>query len=164
MAKKPTSKDAELILKLYELRQEPELRRARSWFLATFWPETAADYQKIEMSVGSQENNWLRQVVSYWGMAAALVLHGTLPRDLFLEPACSGEMFFYFAKVAPLPGRAAGEDSEPGFVCQCREGDQGFEGRPRPAGDRRKEGGGPQSRVVSESEGDLGLTDPYAFG
>ncbi len=102
MAKKPTSKDAELILKLYELRQEPELRRARSWFLATFWPETAADYQKIEMSVGSQENNWLRQVVSYWGMAAALVLHGTLHRDLFLEPACSGEMFFYFAKVAPF--------------------------------------------------------------
>ncbi len=35
-------------------------------------------------------------------MAAALVLHGTLHRDLFLEPACSGEMFFFFAKVAPF--------------------------------------------------------------
>ena len=102
MAKKPTSKDAELILRLYELRREPELRKARNWFLVTFWPETAADYQKVEMSLGSQENNWLRQVVSYWGMAAALVLHGTLDRELFLEPACSGEMFFYFAKVSPF--------------------------------------------------------------
>jgi hypothetical protein len=102
LAKKPTSKDAELILRLYELRREPELRKARNWFLVLFWPETAADYLKVEMSLGSQENNWLRQVVSYWGMAAALVLHGTLHRDLFLEPACSGEMFFYFAKVTPF--------------------------------------------------------------
>lgn len=102
MAKKPTSKDAEQILRLYELRREPELRKARNWFLVTFWPETAADYQQVELSAGTQENNWLRQVVSYWGMAAALVLHGTLHRDLFLEPACSGEMFFYFAKVKPF--------------------------------------------------------------
>jgi hypothetical protein len=102
LAKKPTSKDAELILRLYELRREPELRKARNWFLVSFWPETVADYLKVEMSLGSQENNWLRQVVSYWGMAAALVLHRTLHRDLFLEPACSGEMLFFFAKVAPL--------------------------------------------------------------
>jgi hypothetical protein len=102
LAKKPTSKDAELILRLYELRREPELRKARNWFLVTFWPETAADYLKVEMTMGSQENNWLRQVVSYWNMAAAFVLHGTLHRDLFLEPACSGEMFFFFAKVAPF--------------------------------------------------------------
>jgi hypothetical protein len=102
LAKKPTSKDADLVLKLYELRREPELRKARNWFLVSFWPETVADYLNVEMSLGSQENNWLRQVVSYWGMAAALVLHGTLQRDLFLEPACSGEMFFYFAKVSPF--------------------------------------------------------------
>ena len=102
MAKKPTSKDAELILRLYELRQEPELRKARSWLLVTFWPETAEDYQKVEMSLGTRENNWLRQAISYWNMAAALVLHGTLNRSLFLEPACSGEMFFCFAKVAPF--------------------------------------------------------------
>ena len=102
MAKKPTAKDAELILKLYELRQEPELRKARSWLLSTFWPENAADYQQIEMATGSQENNWLRQAVSYWGMAATLVLHGTLNAALFLEPSCSGEMFFCFAKVSPF--------------------------------------------------------------
>lgn len=102
LAKKPTSKDAELILRLYELRREPELRKARDWLLVTFWPDTAADYLKAEMSLGSQENNWLRQVASYWNMAAALVLHGTLHRDLFLEPACSGEMLFFFAKVAPF--------------------------------------------------------------
>jgi hypothetical protein len=105
MAKKPTKptyKDADLILKLYELRREPELRKARNWFLVTFWPETAADYLQVEMAMGSLENNWLRQAVSYWNMAAALVLHGTLHRDLFLEPACSGEMFFLFAKVNPF--------------------------------------------------------------
>ena len=102
MAKKATSKDAELILKLYELRQEPELRKARNWFLVTFWPETAEEYEQVERSFGSQENNWLRQAMGYWNMAAALVLHGTLDHDLFLEPACSGEMFFCFAKMAPI--------------------------------------------------------------
>jgi hypothetical protein len=97
-----TPTDAELILKLYDLRREAEMRKARNWWLVNFWPENADDYNKILMSLGTQENNWLRQVGGYWEMAASLVLHGALNEDLFMETSFCGEMFFIFAKVHPF--------------------------------------------------------------
>jgi hypothetical protein len=101
MAKKPTAEDAHLILKLYDLRREAELRKARNWFLVDFWPLNADDFVKIFSAIGSQENNWIRQVGGYWDMAATFVLQGVLNEELFLQPGCSGEMFFIFAKVHP---------------------------------------------------------------
>jgi hypothetical protein len=102
MSEKPTATDAELLLKLYELRREPEMRKARNWWLTQFWPNNADDILKIGNAMGSQENNWLRQVGGYWEMAASLVLHGTLSAELFLEPSFSGEMFFFFGKFRPF--------------------------------------------------------------
>jgi hypothetical protein len=102
MSKKPTSADAELILNLYDLRREAEMRKARNWWLVNFWPESAEDFMKVGMAMGTPENNWLRQVGGYWNMAAGLVEHGTLNRELFLEPSFSGEMFFIYAKVRPF--------------------------------------------------------------
>jgi hypothetical protein len=58
MPKKPTPADATLILKLYDLRREAEIRKARNWWFATFWPETADDFMKVAQAVGTQENNW----------------------------------------------------------------------------------------------------------
>jgi len=97
----PTTADAELILKLYDLRREAEIRKARNWWLG-FWPGSADDVMKVATAFGSQENAYLRQVGGYWEMAASLVLHGTLNRALFLEGSVSGEMFFIFAKVEPF--------------------------------------------------------------
>jgi hypothetical protein len=102
MAKKATPHDAALILKLYDLRREAEMRKARSWFGVEFWPQNAADFLKVANAFPSQENAWLRQVGGYWDMAAAFVLHGALNEELFLQPGCSGEMFFIFAKVYPF--------------------------------------------------------------
>ena len=102
MPKKPTPADAELILKLYDLRREAEIRKARNWWAANFWPENADDFMKVALAVGTQENNWLRQVPGYWDLAASLVVHGTLNETLFLEPAFSGEMFLIFAKIHPF--------------------------------------------------------------
>ena len=102
MPKNPTPADATLILKLYDLRREAEIRKARNWWFADFWPETAEDFLKVAQAVGTQENNWLRQVPSYWELAASLVLHGTVSDALFLEPAFSGEMFLIFGKVHPF--------------------------------------------------------------
>jgi hypothetical protein len=102
MAKKPTASDAQLILQLYDLRREAEMRKARNWWFTTFWPRSADDFMKIAFTPGSQENNWLRQVTGYWSMAASFVLHGALNADLFLQPAVSGEMFILFAKVHPF--------------------------------------------------------------
>ena len=101
MSSTPTTADAELIMKLYDLRREAEIRKARNWWLG-FWPESADEILKIATALGSQENNWLRQVGGYWEMAASFVLHGTLNRELFLEPSFSGEMFVFFGKVEPF--------------------------------------------------------------
>ncbi len=102
MPKKSTAADAQVILELYNLRREPELRKARDWWVAKFWPNSADEIQKVAMAMGTQENAWLRQVGGYWGMAASLVLHGAIDAELFLQPSISGEMMFVFAKVQPF--------------------------------------------------------------
>ena len=102
MPMKPTAADAQLILQLYDLRREAEMRKARNWWLVNFWPQTADDFIKVATALGTQENNWLRQVAGYWDMAAALVLHGTVHPDLFLEGGVSGEMVFLYAKLQPI--------------------------------------------------------------
>ena len=102
MSKKPTAADAQLILQLYDLRREAEMRKARAWWFVQFWPRNADDFMKVTQVPGTPENNWLRQVSGYWSMAASFVLHGALNSDLFLQPAVSGEMFIIFAKVYPF--------------------------------------------------------------
>jgi len=102
MAKKAGARDAEVILRLYDLRREAELRKARHWWLVEFSPRTADDFLKVAWAFGTQENQWLRQVPSYWGMAASFVLQGAVSEELFLRPAFSGEMFVIFAKVHPF--------------------------------------------------------------
>jgi hypothetical protein len=102
MAKKATAEEAQLILKLYDLRREAEMRKARSWWMAEFWPRSADDFLKVAWAFGTQENNWLRQVGGYWGIATSFVLQGVLSEDLFLVPGFSGEMFVMFGKVYPF--------------------------------------------------------------
>jgi hypothetical protein len=102
MPKKPTASDAQLIMQLYDLRREAEMRKARSWWFNEFWPQSADDFLKIAFNMGTQENNWLRQVTGYWSMAASFVLQGTLNEELFIQPAVSGEMFVLLAKIHPF--------------------------------------------------------------
>jgi len=102
MPKKPTVEDARLILELYDLRREPELRKARQWWLITFWPKSADDFIKVASAMGSEENNWLRQVGSYWGIAVSFVSNGVVSEKLFFQLSFCGEMYFIFAKVRPF--------------------------------------------------------------
>ena len=113
MSKKATTADAQLILQLYDLRREPEMRKARSWWIGEFWPQNADDFSKVAGNTGSQENNWLRQVGGYWSMAASFVLQGVLNEELFLQPAVSGEMYFLFAKVHPFLGELREKMEDP---------------------------------------------------
>jgi hypothetical protein len=102
MPKKASSRDAQLIIQLYDLRREAEMRKAREWWATEFWPNNADDFMKVASAPGTQENKWLRQVAGYWGMATSFVLQGALDEDLFLVPGFSGEMFVLFAKVYPF--------------------------------------------------------------
>jgi len=101
MPAKAKAADAEILIKLYDLRREAEMRKARNWWLVSFNPQSADDFIKIAMEFGAQENNWLRQVMGYWSMAASLALGGAVNKDLFLEPSFSGEMFVIYAKMKP---------------------------------------------------------------
>jgi hypothetical protein len=102
MPRKPTTDDARLILELYDLRREPELRKARQWWLITFWPKNADDFVKVATAMGTEENNWLRQVGSYWGIAVSFVSNGVVSEKLFFQVPFCGEMYFIFAKVRPF--------------------------------------------------------------
>ena len=92
--------DGELILKLYELRTETVMRQARAWVTVEFWPETAAEFFAIQNDFGSEKNCWLRQVVTYWEMAASLVLRGAVDPDLYVDG--NGEGIFLYAKFRPF--------------------------------------------------------------
>ena len=99
MPKKPNAEDAQIIMRLYDLRREPEMRKARGWF-AGFVPRNADDLMQLINGVNPQENAWFRQVSSYWDMAASFVLRGALNEELFVDN--SGEMFFVLGKVYPF--------------------------------------------------------------
>ncbi|MGD0294741.1 MAG: hypothetical protein ABSB30_12885 [Terracidiphilus sp.] len=95
-----TPADAEIILRLYELRTEAVMRQARAWTMGEFWPATAKEFFAVAENPADPHNAWLRQVISYWEMAAALVLHGAVSAELFVD--CNGEGFFLLAKFAPI--------------------------------------------------------------
>ena len=95
-----TPADAEIILRLYELRTETVMRQARAWMTGEFWPATAEEYFAVADNPADPHNAWLRQVLTYWEMAAALVLHGAVSAELFVDS--NGEGFFLLAKYAPL--------------------------------------------------------------
>ena len=104
MPKSATPADAQVILRLYDLRREAEMRKARTWWFVSFWPQTADDFMKVMNAVGTPENAWLRQVMGYWEMAAAIAVQGAVNQELFLVPSFSGEMFTVFAKLKPFLG------------------------------------------------------------
>jgi hypothetical protein len=95
-----TPADAEIILKLYELRRETVMRQARAWVIGEFWPATADDYFALVANSADPHNPFLRQVITYWEMAAAMVLHGAVSAELFVD--CNAEGFFLLAKFAPI--------------------------------------------------------------
>jgi hypothetical protein len=95
-----TPADAEIILKLYELRTEAVMRQARAWVGGEFWPKSLEEFYAVYENPKDPHNPWLRQVLSYWEMAAALVLHGAVSSELFVD--CNGEGFFLLAKFAHI--------------------------------------------------------------
>ena len=95
-----SGEDAGLILRLYELRREATMRAARHWVVAEFWPDSAAEVLAIYKDFGSQHDQYLRQVMSYWEMAASFVTRGALDGDMFFE--CNTECTFLLAKFQPF--------------------------------------------------------------
>ena len=96
---KPTHADADLLLKLYEMRREPELRRARKWMMSEFKPTTWADVKSRYMS-NVDEDRWFRMTTSYWEMLATMVNRGVLHAELFFDH--TGEDIVTWERVKTL--------------------------------------------------------------
>jgi len=89
--------EASLILKLYGLRREEVLRKARTWFIQDFYPESIADFNGTMLT---EHGAYIRMVVTYWDMAAALVNDGAISLDLFNKSNL--EHIVVFSKIEKL--------------------------------------------------------------
>ena len=92
---KPTHHDVDVILKLYDLRREDRMRKARSWLFG-YKAGNAAEHQAA-CPPGSDQDAYYRMVTSYWDMAASFVTSGAVNKELFLQSA--GEMLFVWEKT-----------------------------------------------------------------
>jgi hypothetical protein len=84
-------------MKLYELRRDETMRKARNWFIGEFHPESLAEYQA---GLQGDKSAYVRMVTSYWDMAATFVNSGAVDRTMYM--AVSGESMAAFSKVAPV--------------------------------------------------------------
>ena len=88
---------ADLILKLYDLRREEVMRKAREWYMREFHPQSAQDVVSV---LRGNQSAYFRMVTSYWEMAASFVNNGAIDWKMFME-ANPGEPVNVFVKVYP---------------------------------------------------------------
>ncbi|MGE0886523.1 MAG: hypothetical protein AB7P14_23545 [Blastocatellales bacterium] len=98
-----TPQDADLIIKLYELRRDETMRKARNFYFYDFFPQGVDDVKALFANKEQPElNAYFRQVTSYWDMAAAMVNHGSIDQALFFDT--NGEFFAIWAKICDFIG------------------------------------------------------------
>ncbi len=98
METKPTHEQARLQLKLYDLRREERLRKARDWFFKNYFADTLDEAMKVA-PMGTEQGTNFMMVISYWDQACAMLNYGLLHEDLFFET--SGEFVGVWERVKP---------------------------------------------------------------
>ncbi len=109
----PDHHDAEIVLKLYELRRESTMRESRTALMTRFAPTTADEFMAITKR-DHPLNAAYRQVGSYWEMAYGLIKHGVLNAELALES--NGEGLLLYIKAEPYLARLRAEGFPRAFV------------------------------------------------
>ena len=94
----PDHHDAEIVMRLYDLRREAVMRESREAIMTGFWPRSFDDVVAITKREHDL-NRAFRQVGTFWEMAYGMVKHGIVHPGYFLES--NGEGFFLFAKIHP---------------------------------------------------------------
>ena len=99
MSEHATYDDVNLILRLYELRREEKLRKAREWFAWSFKVRTLDELNAL-CPPGSDENAYYRMVLTYWEMVASFITSEVLNQELFFQ---SGrELLFVWERICSL--------------------------------------------------------------
>jgi hypothetical protein len=87
-----TTDDAQLILKLYDLRREPVCRQARAFFIG--WnPSDPDEVKKACSDMRWTDNAYVRQSTSYWEMAFSIANEGAIHEGLFAKNCGEGVIF-----------------------------------------------------------------------
>ena len=94
----PNFDDANFALKLYDLRRETEMRKARAMIGDKIAGEPWEKVEKI-LDYEHPENAHLRQATSYWEMVASFVNRGIFHPDVYLDTCSEG--LFTFAAFLP---------------------------------------------------------------
>jgi hypothetical protein len=106
-------RQAELILRLYELRRENVMREARSYIGGEFMPKSGAEFVNL-VTTGGKHAAFILQVYGYWDMVAAFVSNGALEADLVYD-TCQ-EMYFQYAKIQPYLAEIRDKMNLPEFL------------------------------------------------
>ncbi len=133
-----TPADADIILKLYDLRREEVMRRARNYVSWEFWPATVDEFKEIHKPTNPNNVYW-RQVISFWEMVVNLPLQGAVDVDLYL--ATQGEGIGTRAKFAELSEAATGNPFMPNtlkLIESNAKAKEMFEGHKRNVAARRE--------------------------
>lgn len=94
----PDHHDAELVLKLYELRREPVMRESRAALVQKFMPSSFDDVVAIT-KFDHPLNSAYRQCMTFWEMTYAMAKHGVVHADFLMES--NGEGMLLFTRVEP---------------------------------------------------------------
>jgi hypothetical protein len=111
---KVKAEDAQFILKIYDLRREPVMRAARNYVAGGFWPQNYDEFKTVVIGYGTEPNAYLRQVLTFWNMIAAMVLRGAVDEQLFIETQT--EPYFLWAKFGEYIPQARQDQIDPEFL------------------------------------------------
>jgi hypothetical protein len=120
----PTFEQAQLQLKLYDLRREPKLRQARDWYWQNYWADNLDEAMRVA-PMGTEAGTFFMMVVSYWDQACAYLNYGLLHEDLFFET--SGEFFGVWERIKPTIAEGRKRWSNPLFLAHLEKAANRFE-------------------------------------
>jgi hypothetical protein len=94
----PDHHDADLVLKIYDLRREAVMRESRTAMNTKFWPRSADEAVAVTKN-DHPLNLAYRQTTAYWEMVYSMARHGIVHPDFLVENNTEG--LFLFARVEP---------------------------------------------------------------
>ena len=127
---RPDHHDAELLLRVYDLRRENVMRASRSAINRDFWPKSWEDVQAV-LKADHPLNAPYRQTGSYWEMVYSFARYGIVSPGFWIEN--NGEGLFLFARVEPFLAELRAASSPAAFknaewiARECAEGKAVYE-------------------------------------
>lgn len=119
-----THDQANLLLRLFELRREPRLRQAREWFVRNYGAATLQEATQ-KYPTGSEAETNTRMTISYWDMAVSFVNRGLIDEEMFFET--SGEAWLVWDRIKEIAFEQRAAMKSPTFLAHLEKYAMRFE-------------------------------------